>query len=192
LPKVFARLMLLKPVKIEKDGITLTLYESEEISWREIEVDEDDRDKLVNKMVNEASSLAYQNKINEGYSFALLEIPGIEVVEGEGKYSSAETIFYPKPSEIQKIVLYKVNGDKVLPVKEIRIEGGKYIYDGSFNTDIDFDLIEITTSDGVRIMLKEDLKLSVVTKAGAGKSKETKTRTRRRRRKSRTRKKKKK
>lgn len=183
--------MLLRPVKIEKDGVTLTLYESEELSWREIEVDEDDRDKLVNKMVNEASGLAYQNKINEGYSFALLEIPGIEVVEGEGKYSNAETIFYPKPSEIQKIVLYKVNGDKVLPIKEIKIEGGKYIYDGSLDTNIDFDLIEITTSDGTRIMFKEDLKLPAVTKASIGKSKEVETKTRRRRKRRKSRRKRK-
>lgn len=180
MPKVFARTIIFKPATYSADGVEFTVYEGEEVSWREIEIDAPDRDKLVDEMVVEASSLAYQSRIDEGYSFVQLELPGVEVVEGEGDYSRAETIFYPVPVPINKIVFYKSSGDKAVPVREIVVEKGKYVYDGYIVVkDIDFDLIEIHTSNGTRILFKEELKIPAVTRA-TGVEAVKKTRKRRR------------
>ncbi len=182
MPKVFARTIVFKPMAYKSNGVELTIYDGEEVSWREIEINETDRDKLIDKMVIEASTMAYQNKIDEGYSFVCMEIPGIEVIEGEGDYSRAETVFYPKPVQAHKIVFYKSDGGKAVPVKEIVIERGKYIYDGYITVDsLDFDLIEIHTSNGTRMLLKEELKIPSLSKVAIATETQKKAKRKRRR-----------
>jgi len=153
------------------DDIELTLFDKDDISWNVINLEHgEEPNKLLNELAYYASKLVYDNrdKCNNGYVFAKVEVPGISVTEGEGSIEYSETVLYPKPVQIDSIIIYKCDGEKLVPVKSISIDKDRYVYEGTISINEDFDAIGVKTMEGLRILFREELYLPPLTATRTG------------------------
>ncbi len=163
--RALARVLVYKPSKRALDGLVITGYDNDEIDWKEL-VFRSKVEKLVNRMAVEASRLSYHYRRDNVYTQVVIEAPGIVVWEGEGEVTGVDTVFYPLMTRLDKIILYKREGEKLSPIKTIDVGREFYIYDGTIHVkdDLEFDAIGFYTDKGLRIMLREELKLPIQTR----------------------------
>ena len=189
LPRIFARIEKYKPTVYEDKGLMIKGFSVEDLDWREVVV-RVSRERLLNRMITEASRLAYEYKTNNNYVFAIIEAPGLVVVEGEGDVEGYETILSPIPARLIKIIFYKKeeDGDRLKIVKEVSIPEQLYILDGliSLTESIEYDLVELVTDKGSRLMLREELYIPVVSKLAVKTAARKKTKKPKRKRRKKT------
>lgn len=161
--KALARILVYKPIVKNLNGLIMIGYDVHEIDWKEMNF-RGSTSKLVDRMIVEASRLLYcYGKEENSYMQALVEAPGIVVWEGEGGVKGVDTILYPLMARLEKIVLYRQENEKLVPFRSINVNKEFYVYDGRINLleDTEFDAIGLFTDKGLRILMREELKLPV-------------------------------
>lgn len=153
--KALVRTVIFKKDVKSLDGLTLTVYKADELSWKEIIIRSRESN-LINRLIEEASIAAYNSRITNGYSMGVAEVPGLTAweVEGEG----GGTIINPGLVRLRKLTLFKAHGEKLTPIKEYEVHGDLYVYDGEIRVEgVEYDAIGIYSEDSVRIVFREEL-----------------------------------
>ncbi len=163
--KALARILVYRPSKRVLDGLVITGYDADEVDWKEVRF-RSKMERLVDRMAVEASRLSYLYRKENTYTQALIQAPGIVVWEGEGEVKGVDTVFYPLMTRLDKIILYRMEAEKLKPIKTIDVGREFYIYDGAIEVtgEIEFDAIGFQTDNGLRIIFREELKIPVQAK----------------------------
>ncbi len=183
--KALARILTYKPSRRKLDGLVITGYDVDEVDWKPV-LFRSKGERLVNRMAVEASALAYNYRKENSYTQAIVEAPGLVVWEGEGEVKDVSTVFYPLMTRLERIIIYKGEGEKLIPVKTIDVGREFYIYDGALELEepMEYDAIGFDTEKGLRILLKDELYIPVYSKPAATLvAKTTKTRKKTKRKK---------
>lgn len=153
--KALVRTVVFKKDVESFDGLTLTVYRADELSWKEIVIRSREPN-LINRLIEEASIAAYNSRITDGYSMGVAEVPGLTAweIEGEG----GGVIINPRLVKLRKLILFKAHGERLAPIKEYEVHGDLYVYDGEIRVEgLEYDAIGIYSEDNIRIVLREEL-----------------------------------
>ncbi len=153
--KALVRTIVFKKDVKSFNGLTLTVYRADELSWREIVIRSRESN-LINRLIEEASIAAYNSRVADGYSMGIAEVPGLTAweVEGEG----GGVIINPGLMRLRKLTLFKAHGERLVPIKEYEVRGDLYVYDGELRIDgVEYDAIGVHSEDSARIVLREEL-----------------------------------
>ena len=159
---------------VENDGVVTALLYKQEEKWGEVEVGEG-LESLLSVAGNTISSNPPQLNV---LRFVEVEAPGMKVTIGEGSVEGVETVISPIPAYLRSIKFVKVEGENPVVVHEFKPGNPSIVYDSSiaFGKKLEYDLILVETSEGVRIVFPHELLLEKV---------KTETKKRRKRRKAR-------
>jgi len=162
--KVLLRTRVLRPQVLELGPISIRGLVVEDESWGETRVREKkDRIKLIHSLYNVASNRTYRAVKSIG-GFVETEAVGIgaAALDGDGSYSEAQILLYPKPSRLLRVGIAWA-GEKVEKLEdldwyEVPAHLEFYVYEGGIEAEKPWDLIVLDLEDGQRILLPSELK----------------------------------
>ncbi len=184
--KVLLRTRVLRPQVLELGPISIRGLVVEDESWGETRVREKkDRVKLIHSLYNVASNRTYRAVKSIG-GFVETEAVGIgaAALDGDGSYSEARVLLYPKPSRLLRVGVAWA-GEKVEKLEdldwyEVPAHLEFYVYEGVIEAEKPWDFIVLDLEDGQRIILPSELRPA---KPRAEKAAKKKTRRYRKKRK---------
>ncbi len=187
--KALVKTLVLKPEYLEDDRVKILLYKVSDEEWDShiFRGSTNLLDKMLayanNRVIMKSTTL----KDLEGYIFSEVEVTGLKASRGEGVVKNVETILYPRPQPLQRIVFLKKEDSMLKPVHEVKLDGEYWVYDSAIIVkNLEYDAILIETLEDKRIVLREEIIIPTRKKIG-----ETTKSLKKKRRKRKTRKKKK-
>ncbi|OYT40524.1 MAG: hypothetical protein B6U89_01885 [Desulfurococcales archaeon ex4484_58] len=162
--KAIVKTRIYKPQIVEDDVLRLIVYRIEDEKWEARDFRKSPN--LIDKMLAYATNVVTLNTgsgFKNGYVYVEVETPGLRVFKGEGRLSSVDTILYPNPQPLNKVVLLRRVNEELKPVHELRVKSEYWIYDTviELKKNIEYDALLIVTSEDARIIFRDELKLPV-------------------------------
>lgn len=174
--KVMLRTRTLRPQVLNLGPISIKGLVVEDESWGETRLREKkDRIKLIHSLHNVASNRTHRAVKSAGV-FVETEAVGIgaAALDGDGSYSGARILLYPKPSRLLRVGVAwagkRVEKLEDLDWYEVPAHVEFYVYEGGIEAEKPWDLIVLDLEDDQRIVLPSELKPARLRaeKAGGG------------------------
>ncbi len=162
--KVLLRTRVLRPYLLKLGPLAIRGLVVVDESWGETRVREKkDSVKLLHSLYNVAANRTYR-AVKSGGGFVETEAVGIgaAALDGDGSYSEAKALMFPKPSRLIRVgVAWAGRAVEKLDDMdwyEVPAQLEFYIYEGSVEAEKPWEMLVLDTEDGQRIILPSELK----------------------------------